>query len=59
LKLRAKQPSENEEEKSGQENELDYCKMINGCLPPEIRILSCVRAPDDFNARYFAFLLYS
>jgi len=50
LKLRAKKP---EEGKSGdQQNELDYCKMINGCLPPEIRILSCTPCPDDFNSRY-------
>jgi len=26
--------------------------MLNGCLPPEIRILSCTPCPDDFNSRY-------
>jgi len=49
LKLRAKKPVEGQ---SGDQNELDYCKMLNGCLPPEIRILSCTPCPDDFNSRY-------
>lgn len=54
LKLRAKKPAEEGEEKKSddRQTDLNYCQMINGCLPPEIRILSCTPCPDDFNARY-------
>jgi tRNA U38,U39,U40 pseudouridine synthase TruA len=54
--MRAPKPQENKEGKEGQKKpeqscEMDYCKMINGCLPPEIRAMSCVSVPDEFNAR--------
>ena len=29
-------------------------RALNATLPPAVRILSCVRAPDDFHARYAA-----
>ena len=32
--------------------ELDYCKMLNGVLPPEIRALSWVGVTSDFSARF-------
>ncbi len=51
IKLRAKKP--NDKGKQDQNSkEMDYVKMINGCLPEDIRILSCVEVPDNFNARY-------
>lgn len=54
LKLRAKKPAEGEENKTeDRQSELNYCQMLNGCLPPEIRILSCTPCPDDFNSRYY------
>jgi tRNA pseudouridine38/39 synthase len=31
--------------------DFDYMKMVNGCLPPDIRVLSSAVVHDDFNAR--------
>jgi tRNA pseudouridine(38-40) synthase len=30
----------------------DYCKMLNHCLPPDIRILQYAPVPYDFDARF-------
>ena len=32
--------------------DFDYCKMINGCLPPTIRIVAWSFVPDTFDARF-------
>ena len=32
--------------------EMDYCKIINSALPPDIRVISWVGVTDDFSARF-------
>lgn len=39
-----------ESEKEPQE--LDYVKMLNGCLPPDIRVLGWCPVPPGFSARF-------
>ncbi|EDR29463.1 tRNA pseudouridine synthase, putative [Entamoeba dispar SAW760] len=34
------------------EGELDYCRMLNGLLPIDIRCLGWCGVPDDFNSRF-------
>jgi tRNA pseudouridine38/39 synthase len=48
LKLRANPKVEN----NNNSKELDYAKMINGCLPDDIRVLASHEVPDSFNARF-------
>jgi tRNA pseudouridine38/39 synthase len=50
LKLRTKKTEENE--KSDLKNDFEYIKMLNGCLPRDIRVLAAVEVPEKFNARY-------
>lgn len=35
-------------------DELDYVTMLNGCLPPEIRVLGWTPVPLEFDARFSA-----
>ena len=37
-----------------QEEEYDYPSLLNGVLPPEIRVLGWTDAPQDFSARFSA-----
>jgi tRNA pseudouridine38/39 synthase len=50
LKLRCKKTDD--KEKTDIQTDFDYVKMINGCLPADIRVLSTADVPDNFNARY-------
>lgn len=34
------------------ENELPYCKILNGLLPKNIRVIAWASVPDDFSARF-------
>ena len=66
LKLRGDYKSQNEVSKAEEEEkghvklktskQLDYSKMINGCLPSDIRILVHQEVDETFNARYYKFL---
>ena len=38
-----------------EEHEMDYSRVINSALPPEIRVLGWTTAPTDFNARLEGF----
>ena len=31
---------------------INYTKMINGCLPEDIRILTHIEVPAEFDARF-------
>ena len=65
MKLRGDYKSQHEVSKAEEEKgniqlkiskQLDYSKMINGCLPPDIRILVHQEVDETFNARYYKFL---
>ena len=41
-----------EETKTTMVKECDYIKMLNGCLPPELRVISWVPVTEEFSARF-------
>ena len=42
----------NDDDKEEEEEELDYVRMLNGVLPPEIRVLGWSPVPRAFDARF-------
>mgnify|MGYP003878234021 FL=1 len=52
LRLRTKRAKNSEPEKPiGEDEVLDYVKMINGTLPADIRVLGQALVDSSFNAR--------
>lgn len=43
-----------EEEKEVVAPEIDYCAMLNRCLPSDIRAIGCTPVTEDFSARFSA-----
>lgn len=48
LSMRTNEKKNKQDVESG----INYIKMLNGTLPPSIKILNCVEVPENFNARY-------